>query len=189
MSDPVAHAPVKSAFVMHTLIKAGVVLAGYAAAVVAASVALEIRLEHTQGPDVQASAGMYAFGDFLLFVAVFSSVAIVPTGLALFFLRPLGRLWAALSFVAVAIAVTGVAAMWICILGSRVANLAFPWVGLEALAVLRMFAAPLLAASFAVAVFIAPNWTSRWALVAAAVMEGAVALYTVFHWFIGPCFI
>jgi hypothetical protein len=73
---------------MKSFVKFGVVLAGYLAAVMAASAAVAVRVANTSGPDAQASAGMCVFGDGLLFVAVFSAVAIFPTGLALYFLRP-----------------------------------------------------------------------------------------------------
>ena len=58
-----------------------------------ASAAVAVRIANTSGPDAQASAGMYAFGDGLLFIAVFSAVAIFPTGLALCFLRPCRWFW------------------------------------------------------------------------------------------------
>jgi hypothetical protein len=40
---------------------------------------------------------MYAFGDGLLFIAVFSAVALFPTGLALYFLQPCRWFWVVLS--------------------------------------------------------------------------------------------
>jgi hypothetical protein len=72
---------------MNGLVKFGVVLAGYLAAGLVAGAALEIRLLNTQGPDAQGSGGMYAFGDAMLFSAVFGVTALLPTGLAIFFLR------------------------------------------------------------------------------------------------------
>jgi hypothetical protein len=74
---------------MSRLVRLGVVLAGYVAAVLAACAAVDVRQLHTQGEHVQASAGMYAFGDALLFLAVFGFAALFPTGLALHFLRSL----------------------------------------------------------------------------------------------------
>ncbi len=74
--------------IMKTLIKIVLVVAGYVAALLLASAAVAIRIADTSGPDAQASAGMYAFGDGLLFIAVFTTVALFPTGLALWFLRP-----------------------------------------------------------------------------------------------------
>jgi hypothetical protein len=73
---------------MNRLVKFGVVLAGYVTSVLAACAAVDFRQPHTQGEHVQASAGMYAFGDALLFLAVFGVAALFPTGLALHFLRP-----------------------------------------------------------------------------------------------------
>jgi hypothetical protein len=48
---------------MKGFVKFGVVLADYVAAVLVAGVAVAIRIANTSGPDAQASAGMYAFGD------------------------------------------------------------------------------------------------------------------------------
>jgi hypothetical protein len=40
----------------------------------------------TQSAAAQASAGMYAFGDLVLFIAVAGFLMLFPTGLALYFL-------------------------------------------------------------------------------------------------------
>ena len=58
-----------------------------------------------------------------------------------------------------------------------------------ALAVLRMLAAPPLAAAFALSGIVAPSRRSRWSLLVAAGIEGAVAAYAVLHWFGGCCWI
>ena len=81
-------------------------LGGYVAAVAAASVLVYIRQLLTSGPAAQAASGMYAGGDFMLFVASFTILALVPTALALYFLRPYEKIWLALSVVALAIATT-----------------------------------------------------------------------------------
>jgi hypothetical protein len=52
-----------------------------------------------------------------------------------------------------------------------------------------MLAAPPLAAAFVLGGVIAPSRTSRWALLAAAGIEGAVAVYAVLEWYAGCCFI
>ena len=174
---------------MKALVKFGVVLAGYAVAVLVAGVAVEVRVAHTSGPDAQASAGMYAFGDGLLFVAVFSVVALLPTGLALFFLRPYRWFWTALSITGLAIAVTGVLAVSVCILASYWALRGLPLELCEALALLRTLTAPLLAGAFVLSGAIAPNRTSRWTLLSTAGIEGAVATYAVLQWFAGCCYV
>ena len=176
--------------IMKALIKIALVLAGYVAAVLLASAAVAVRIANTSGPDAQASAGMYAFGDGLLFIAVFIAVALFPTGLALWFLRPYRWFWIALSITALMIAATGLLAVSIY---GLTAHLTLPresplMIG-AALAGLRMLLAPPLAAAFGIAGVIASNRVSRWSLLAAAGTEGAVAGYAVLHWFVGCCFI
>ena len=85
---------------MNGFSKFGLVLAGYVAAAPGSRCGIEIRLLNTQGPDADASAGMYAFGDAMLFLAVFGFAALFPTGLALCFLRTCRWFWTALSIVA-----------------------------------------------------------------------------------------
>lgn len=101
---------------MNGMIKVGVVLAGYAAALLAAYVTITIRQHSTQGRDVQASAGMYAFGDGLVFLAVFGVVAILSTALALYFLRPRRSFWAAFSTAALAFVAAGVLVVSVLVL-------------------------------------------------------------------------
>ena len=175
---------------MKALVKFGTVLAGYVAAVMVADAAVAARIAHTSGPDAQASAGMYAFGDGLLFVAVFGEAALVPTGLALWFLRPCRRFWIVLSITALAVAITAIPAVALCVMDRF---LAIPRESvleyLAALAFLRTIASPPLAGAFVVAGALAPSRASRWALLAAAGIEGAVAVYAVFQWFAGCCWI
>ncbi len=167
---------------MNGFSKFGLVLAGYVAAALAAGAALEIRLLNTQGPDADASAGMYAFGDAMLFLAVFGFAALFPTGLALCFLRTCRWFWTALSIVALAIAITGGLAAAVCALAAcQALPRESPLMTWAALAVLRLLAAPLLAAAFALCGLIAPARWSRWSLLAAAGIEGAVATYAVLH--------
>ena len=71
---------------MSGLMKLGLVIGGYVAACIAASGIVYIYGLFTQDPAAQASSGMYAFGDLLLFIAVFGILALFPTGLALYFL-------------------------------------------------------------------------------------------------------
>ena len=175
---------------MKTLVKIGVVLAGYVVAVLAAGAAVDVRIANTSGPDAQASAGMYAFGDGLLFVAVFGVAALVPTGLALYFLRPFRWFWTVLSASALAVAVTAIPAAALCVLERLLAIHDDSLLSvLAALAVLRTIVSPPLAGAFLVAGVLAPNRASRWALLAAAAIEGAVAVYAVFQWFVGCCWI
>ncbi len=102
---------------MNASFKVGAVVGGYVAAFLVASAAVGIRLANTSGPDTQASSGMYAAGDALLFAAVFGVAALVPTGAALFFLRPYRRFWTVLSTFSLGVAVTGLAAVALFAIG------------------------------------------------------------------------
>ena len=64
----------------------GLVIGGYVAACLVASGAVYVNGLFTQNAAAQASAGMFAFGDFILFVGIFGVLALFPTGLALYFL-------------------------------------------------------------------------------------------------------
>jgi hypothetical protein len=131
---------------MKPSLKVAVVAGGYIVALLLASAAVAIRGATTSGPDAQAASGMYAFGDALLFVAVFGGCALVPTGAALFFLRPYRHFWTVLSALGLAVAVTGVTAAILFAVGRRAlpSSLA-TWADFS---VLRILVAPLLAFTF-----------------------------------------
>jgi hypothetical protein len=153
-------------------------------ALLAACAAVYYRLLHTQGPEAQASAGMYAFGDLIIFVAVFGGLALFPTGLALYFLRPFKKFWTVLSTASLALAATApVAALVMLLALSQQPNDESALFLLAGLGCWRMFAAPLLTPVFILAAFIAPTRLSGWVLVAAAAIEGVIGAYAHFHWF------
>jgi hypothetical protein len=66
--------------------KLGLVIGAYVTACLVASAAVYVNQLLTPQAVSQASSGMYAFGDLLLFVGVFGVLALFPTGLALYFL-------------------------------------------------------------------------------------------------------
>jgi hypothetical protein len=71
---------------MSRLAKLGLVTSGYVAACLIASGSVYVYQLFTQDATSQASAGMFAFGDLILFVGIFGVLALFPTGLALYFL-------------------------------------------------------------------------------------------------------
>lgn len=166
--------------------KVALVTGGYAAALILAFVAVAIRVSHTSGPDAQASSGMYAFGDSLVFVFVFGVGALVPTGAALFFLRSHRPFWTLLSATALAVAVTSVAAAILFTVGRTAAP--SPLATSAAFSVLRILVAPVLALTFLVCAFFSPHRSSRLAFFAATAMEAAVSAYGGFVWFVLPFF-
>lgn len=167
---------------MKPSLKVGVVVAGHLAAVLVASAAVGVRLATTSGPDAQASSGMYAFGDALLFVAVFGVAALVSTGAALFFLGPYRHFWTVLSAVGLGMALTGLAAAAVFAIDRHAAPSPLAtWAGLS---VLRILVAPLLALTLLVCAAFSPYRFPRLALLAGTVMEAAVSAYGGLVWFV-----
>lgn len=167
---------------MKPFLKGAVVAGGYIVAFLMASAAVAIRVANTSGPDAQASSGMYAFGDALLFVAVFGVSALVPTVAALFFLRPYRHFWTVLSAFGLAVAVTGVIAAVLFAVGRHATPSPLAtWAGLS---VLRILVAPLLALTGLVCTILSPHRSARFALLAATVMEAAVSAYGGSVWFV-----
>ena len=67
--------------------KAGLIVGGYIAALLLALGSAWLNAALVDPIDATASAGMYAFGDSILFFFVFGVASIFPTALALFFLH------------------------------------------------------------------------------------------------------
>jgi hypothetical protein len=155
---------------MRTSAKMGLIAAGYVAALAVAGAAVAVNASWTAGPGRQASSGMSAFGDSLLFLAVFGAAAVPPTVGALVFLRPYPRFWRVLAIAAVVTAATGLASLAICV-ATRTAVAGSAIQSSSALAVLRILAAPLFALAFLVSGVVAPRWPARIALCAATVSE------------------
>ena len=172
---------------LRPLLKISVVLAGYVATFVLASMVVAVRVALTSGPDVQASSGMYAFGDAALWVAVVGTVGLLPTGLALFFLRPVRTFWTLLAGVGLVVAATGAAALILYIVG-RAATPPSVLSAAAALTPLRMLPAPLFAVAFLVGGLISPYQAPRWTLWAAAGVEIVVSGYIGIVWFL-PIFL
>ena len=84
---------------MNRTTKVAVVLIGYALAVVAAVIAGYAYEAAVNKPGADTSGGMYAFGSAM--------AALVPTGLALWFIRTSEPAWRVLSRLGLAFAITG----------------------------------------------------------------------------------
>lgn len=153
---------------------------GYLSAVVVAVAAVAIRV--ATDPGAQASSGMYAFGDALLFIAVFGLLSLVPTGALLLFLRPYRRFWIALSAVVLVIAVTAIAAVTLFAIDRHSAPAAMS--GWAILSVLRLLVAPLFALAFFVCAVLSPYRAPRFVLLGASALEAAASAYAGFAWFV-----
>lgn len=161
--------------------KAGIVAGGYVAAFLIATGVVWIYVSQTMGPDRDASSGMYAFGDAMLFLVMFSAAAVIPTGAGLYFLRPYRPFWIALSGAALIIAATGVAAI-VTYFATRSAeqhSVLHLW---GAFAVLRLLVAPIFAGGFFGAGILAPGGRWRPILFIASAIEAAIFACMVLAW-------
>ena len=169
---------------MNRVSKIGVVLGGYACALlVAGGVSYIYVLMRKDGG--AGSGGMQAFGDALLFVGVFGLLALIPTALALYFLRPFEKFWSVFSVASLALAATGPIA---AVLMGRLHQSHSAAVVVGFVALLKVLGSPLLGLGFVVCAVIAPGGRSRWRLAAAASIEFAVCAYAYYcllvagHW-------
>ena len=159
---------------MNPFAKVSLVIAGYGIAAAVAALVVACHLIAIGGPTLPAYSGMNAFGDSLLFLAVFGVGAILPTGAVLFFLRPYEAFWRRFSVVALVFALTSVAAFIVVTIasGSVMTGVAFP----------RILVAPLFSLNFLVSGCIAPHRGSRMALFVATGIE-----ITGFVGWVGSC--
>lgn len=162
--------------VMKSSSKVLLVLAGYLLAIVLALGVVGIHIALTNGPDSQASGGMYAFGDSILFLGVFVCAAMPASGAALYFLRPFHTLWHIGSVGALAISSTGIGALATYLVPSRLSE----W---SHLSLLRLLLAPPLAMAFLLSALFAPTRATRIALLCACLIEIVVfVLWVALIW-------
>jgi len=159
-------------------IKTACVAAGYILALAVASAAEYIRYLFTQGPAAQAASGMYAGGDFMLFLGVLGFMSIFPTALGLYFLRPFKKFWVVFAYGALALALTApLAEVTLMTLKTLQLCQAPLWDVVYLLGLLRIFATGVLAPGFALMAWVAPQKGPRLILLVAAGIEAALFLY------------
>jgi len=164
---------------MKTTTKVGLVVAGYVAAILVAVAAVAIHVVLTSGPDSQ--GGMYAFGDCLLFLAVFGVSAVPPTCAMFYFLRSHRSFWRPLSITALVIAATGLVA-FVDDLGAGEAGTGSLLGSWSAFGLLRILVAPLFATVFLLSSLFASDRLSRAALLLATLVEVSVFTCLALRW-------
>ncbi len=148
------------------------IVAGYSLAVIVTFGVVAIYVMLTSGPDRDASSGMYAFGDLLLFLTLFGGLSFVPTGIALFLMRRSKIFWSICSVVALSIAAVCLISeiVWYVHWITRPTDLK-TFTFWEALTIPVMFCSPFLFLTFGGAALAATR-IFKWLLGSAAVLEG-----------------
>jgi hypothetical protein len=155
-----------------------IVAAGYLAALLIAWAAVAAYVVVTAGPDRQNSAGMFAFGDSVFFLAVFGIASIPATCAALFFLRSVRVFWQIAAVGSLAIAATAIIVLLDYLLsqGSGGGSLLG---GLSIISPIRVLLAPLFGLAFFVSLFFAPTRATRAALLGATLIEAGMFIWVV----------
>jgi hypothetical protein len=167
---------------MKPLLKVGCVAVGYIATFLLASAVVAVRIANTNGPDAQASSGMYAFGDSILFTTVFGVSSLIPTGVALYFLRPYRRFWIVVSTLGVLLSATGAIAAGLYLVGRHSAPSLLAT--LAGFSVLRILLAPIFALTFLVCAVISPYRSARIVFFVATAMETLTSACGGLAWFV-----
>jgi len=149
-------------------VKLGIVIGGYLLAV-GFAIVVTVAYIATEPPDAQASQGMLAFGESLVTMGAFGLAAIIPSGLALYFLRPYERFWAIFSIVAVVFALTGFVGIAGFAWSQRESNDVALFASL--FGILRVGGAPIFFVGDLVFTVFAPSRRSRLTLIGAALIE------------------
>lgn len=171
---------------MSRMSKLGLVLAGYAAAILAGIVAAKVYDARVSALPYDTSGGMYAGGQALTSLAAFLVVSLAPTLLALWFMRRNERFWGAVSIAALAFAGAGLLAVLMPIWYRAVpSNLTLVLVELFRLA--HLLGVPLWTLAFALFAWLAPSRESRRNMLAAVALELVIGVLALVHWFVpGP---
>ena len=163
--------------------KIGLVFAGYVVAILAGwatGVLYDLRM--AQMP-YDTSGGMYAAGQGMAVLGVFLVIALVPTLLALWFLRRSEALWRTIAVGAIAFATIGlisIAVMWVARGDFRHPVL----IAFDLIALAQLLGVPLWTAAFVLFAAIAPQGAAKRMMVTALRLELLCALCAAIHWFV-----
>ena len=168
---------------MTRVAKIGLVLAGYVAAVLAAIAAGWLYDARVSSLPYDTSGGMYAAGEMLQSLAAFLVVALVPTLLALWFLRRNERFWNVVAVLSIAFAGLGLIAVLIPLATKgRTDHVALMLLELFGLA--HLLGAPFWVIAFVLFAFLAPTRSTRRQMFVALGIEVAVGVCALVHWFV-----
>jgi len=159
----------------------GAVIAGYGAAIAAGMVAARIYNARVAALPYDTSGGMYAGGEALSALGAFLVVSLLPTLLALWFLRRHHKLWNGVAVASVAFAGVGLLAVLMPLLiRSPTGYLAI----LGLLGLLQLLGMPLWFVGFVLLAFLAPTREARRKLIVALGIELVIGVCALVHWFV-----
>jgi len=118
-------------------LRVAVVVAGYGAAIAAAVVAAWMYNARVAALPYDTSGGMYAAGEAMYSLGAFLVVALVPTLLALWFLRSHEKFWNLVAVASLVFAVAGLLAVLTPLVTRSTGHFALALIGLLALAAAR----------------------------------------------------
>jgi hypothetical protein len=131
--------------------------------------------------DNQTMGGMIAGGEMMLGCAVFVLVSLVPTGLALWFLRESRRFWSVFTVAGLAFAISGVASIFLG-LAPPGSMASLPWLEFAGmLSPVRMLSAPIWLGGFLLFAVLAPARDLRLRMLVAAAIEVVIGACGVLH--------
>jgi hypothetical protein len=166
---------------MNNRMRFGLVLAGYGAALAASVISAALFDRGFSPSDQQAMGGMIAGGEMMLGGAVFGLVSVVPTGLALWFLRGSRRFWSAFTVAGLGFAIVGLAAAFTALASggemTRAPVLAF----VDFLGIVQMLGAPIGLGGFLLFAALAPARDLRRRMLVAAAIECAIGACAIVH--------
>jgi len=163
--------------------KVAIVCAGYVLAIVAGSVASHLHDARLNAMPYDTSGGMYAAGVFMAGVAAFLVVALVPTLLALWFLRGSTRLWQAIAFASVGFAGAGLVAVLVFLM-SRDTSRSPVLMIVNLFGLAQLLGVPLWTIAFALFAAFAPTRHARRLLVTAIGIELVIGVFAAIHWLV-----
>jgi hypothetical protein len=168
---------------MNRWTKAGLVGAGYLLAFAAGGVAGHLYNVRVSALPYDTSGGMYAGGELMAALSAFLVVALLPTLLALWFLRGSAKLWQTVALAALVFAGAGLLAVLMPLVTHNLtrnpALLLFSLLGLA-----QLLGMPLWTAAFALFAFLAPTRSARRLLIAAISLELVIGVCAAIHWFV-----
>ena len=170
--------------IMNGWMKLGIVVAGYVLAMAASGAAVMVYDKQFTPADNQQMGGMIAGGEMLYGFGVFALLALIPTGLALWFVRNNRRFWSVFSVAALAFAIAGLAAVFTSFVAGAV-EARSPLVALVCLlGVVQMLGSPLWVGGFALFAVLAPARDLRKRMLVAVGIEMTVAVLALVHFLV-----